>query len=206
MCRNNSDQVRQNGASGLACVFAVMFAEMPQTRSPVAPALSTVASVATSSGEVEVDCGHCGAGYILPGDRSDFACMSCGTSSFFHCCPACGVAQRHQPSAPTRTLRCGTCGLESLTGQWHMHPAPVGALDPVRTRIVPGTPLDPAQRLVKGFATASSVPGLWPLTPCNLLFAAAYVVVSVAAGEVLRVPYSEVSSLEIGGAGPCVSG
>jgi hypothetical protein len=82
-----------------------------------------------------------------------------------------------------------------------MYPAPASALGPGLTRFLPGTPVDPAQRSVLGFVVATSVPGLSPLTPCRLLFAATSVVVSVASGDVLRVAYSEVSSLEIGGAG-----
>ncbi|WP_445170552.1 DUF2510 domain-containing protein [Mycolicibacterium sp. Dal123E01] len=163
--------------------------------------LSSIPAVATSNSEVEVDCGHCGAGYVLPADRTSFACMSCGTSSYFHSCPACDVAQCHAQSIPIGTLRCGACGIELPTGRWHMYPAPADALDPARTRILPGLPLDPAQRLVRGFVTASSVPGLFPLTPCHLVFAASWVVLSVAAGEALRVRYSDVSSLQIGGAG-----
>jgi hypothetical protein len=157
--------------------------------------------VGTSDSHVEVDCPHCGAGYLLPHDRKDFACTSCGTSSFFHKCPKCAAPQQHGPSTPIATLRCGTCGIESMTHEWHLFSVPAYELGPRLTRLLPGTPLDPAQRSVWGFVTATSIPGLGPWTPCRLVFGADCVVVSGPSGEVLRVPYSEVKTLEVGGAG-----
>jgi len=88
-----------------------------------------------------------------------------------------------------------------MMAMWQKYPAPACALGPKLTRLLPGTPADPAQRAVRGVVTAASVPGLWPGSPCLLVFAAAFVVVLGGHGEVIRVAYSEVSSLEIGGAG-----
>jgi hypothetical protein len=157
--------------------------------------------VGTSNSRVAVDCPHCGAGYELSEDRTGFMCTSCGVSSHFWSCPACNCAQQIAQTNPNAVSGCIDCGVSSTVAKWHKNPAHAVALKPQSARLFPGADVDPAQRAVSGIVTAASVPGLWPGSRCVIVFAAPFVAVFGGNGEILRVDYSEVSSLEVGGLG-----
>jgi hypothetical protein len=77
-----------------------------------------------------------------------------------------------------------------------------GDLPPGSASFRPGAIADPQQRVVAGVVTAaSSVLGLMPGPPCNIVFSWDYIGVHTASGETDRIPYSEVNSLDVSGQG-----
>jgi hypothetical protein len=94
------------------------------------------------------------------------------------------------------------CGVSSLTKKLQKHPAEVKSLKPQSLRFLPGeTTVDQAPRAVSGVVSAASLPGVLPGSPCVLVFAPTFVAVLTENGEVARLGYRDVSSLEVGGGG-----
>jgi hypothetical protein len=164
---------------------------MPEDQWPSARANSAIA----------VDCMSCGAGYEIPRNRESYMCTSCGASIFFWSCPSCDRAQQVQNRWGMEGVNCWHCGKTSPLRKWVDRPAEAAKLLPESVRFRPGSPVDPAQRVVAGVVAAASVPGLWPGLRCVLLFSADCIGVQSGSGEVARFDYRDVNSLEIGGSG-----
>jgi hypothetical protein len=156
--------------------------------------------------EAALPCTECGAGVTVASRATGFTCSGCGGSYLLRRCPSCTAPVRYGVSLAGKAIKCFRCGQSAEYPAWDRLPVSAGVYASAVHWNVDDVADADRRQVVGDVWEATGFGGLARGTVCALQFNAKDVAVIAVVAEgkpevVARVPWSEVRTIEVSGAG-----
>jgi Predicted Zn-ribbon RNA-binding protein with a function in translation len=158
--------------------------------------------------QAAIVCVECAAGVAVASRSTEFTCTGCGSGYLLRRCPSCSKPGLCPASLAGKPLKCPKCGQSFAYAAWDRRPVSAGAYAS-NYPLAQDKVADADRRAVRGLVwAATGLPGLTRGMACHLEFDVSRVIVTDLAavstgssGVVASIPWSEVRTLEVSGAG-----